>query len=35
MDVLRYGPEVEVVAPPALREAVGQRLRQAAAVYGA
>ena len=34
MDVLRHGPEVEVVAPLALREAVRERLRQAAARYG-
>lgn len=29
MDILKFGPEVEVVAPPALREAVAERLRQA------
>ena len=36
MDVLRHGPEVEVLAPPELREAVRERLRlrQARAVYG-
>jgi predicted DNA-binding transcriptional regulator YafY len=35
MDVLRQGDEVEVMAPPALREEVARRLRAAAAVYGA
>jgi len=34
MDVLRQGDEVEVVAPPALRDKVGARLRAAAAAYG-
>jgi predicted DNA-binding transcriptional regulator YafY len=34
LDVLRYGPEVEVLAPPELRETVRERLRQALAVYG-
>jgi len=34
MDLLRQGDEVEVLAPPALREKIGQRLRAAAAVYG-
>ena len=34
MDLLRQGDEVEVVAPPALREKVRQRLQAAAAVYG-
>ena len=34
MDVLRHGPEVEVLAPTELRAAVGERLRQARAVYG-
>ena len=34
MDVLRHGPEVEVLAPPELRAAVRERLRQARAVYG-
>ena len=33
MDVLRQGDEVEVVEPPALREAVKQRLQRAAARY--
>jgi len=34
LDVLRYGPDVEVVSPPSLRRAVAERLRAAAAVYG-
>ena len=34
MDILKFGPEVEVVAPPALREEVKQRLLAAAAIYG-
>jgi predicted DNA-binding transcriptional regulator YafY len=34
MDVLRQGPEVRVAAPPELVEAVQQRLRAAAALYG-
>ena len=34
MDILRHGPEVEVVAPPALREVVRQRLREATTLYG-
>lgn len=29
MDILKYGPEVEVVGPPELREAVRERLRNA------
>jgi predicted DNA-binding transcriptional regulator YafY len=33
MDILKFGPEVEVVAPPALREAVAERLRQALGHY--
>ena len=33
MDILRYGPDVEVIAPPELRQAVQQRLRAALAVY--
>lgn len=33
MDVLKYGPDVEVIAPPALRALVGKRLQQAAAHY--
>ena len=34
LDILRYGPEVEVLAPPELRKTVRERLRQARAVYG-
>jgi len=33
MDVLKYGPEVEVVDPPELRRAVAERLAEALAVY--
>ncbi|MGD9298563.1 MAG: WYL domain-containing protein [Thiohalocapsa sp.] len=33
MDVLKFGPEVEVVAPTGLREAVAERLRQALGLY--
>lgn len=33
MDVLRHGPDVEVVGPAALREAVKERLARAAALY--
>ncbi len=33
MDLLRQGDEVEVIAPPALRQKIGQRLKAAAAVY--
>lgn len=33
MDVLKYGPDVEVLAPDALREAVRARLREAALQY--
>ena len=33
MDILRFGPDVEVVGPPALREATQDRLRKAAALY--
>ncbi len=33
MDILRYGPDVEVLAPPALREAVAAKLRAAASLY--
>lgn len=32
-DILRFGPEVEVVEPPPLREAVAQRLQQAMQRY--
>lgn len=34
MDILRYGPEVEVVEPMALRMAVADRLKIALAQYG-
>ncbi len=34
MDILKYGPEVEVVAPEELRTAVAERLTMAAEVYG-
>jgi len=34
MDVLKYGPEAEVLAPPALRERAAKQLREAAAKYG-
>jgi predicted DNA-binding transcriptional regulator YafY len=33
MDVLKYGPEVEVLAPPELRTMVADRLRAATALY--
>ena len=33
MDILKYGPDVEVVEPKALRELVGERLRLAAGIY--
>ncbi len=33
LDILRYGPDVEVLEPPALRAEVAARLREAAAVY--
>ena len=33
MDILRYGPEVEVVSPDFLRHAVAESARQAAAIY--
>jgi len=33
MDILRYGPDVEVLGPPALRRKVQQRLLDAAARY--
>lgn len=33
MDILKYGPDVEVIAPPALREATLKRLKQATAIY--
>jgi len=34
MDVLRYGPDVEVLRPPGLRDKVRVRLRLAQGVYG-
>ena len=34
MDVMKYGADVEVLAPPSLRDAVATQLRAAAAVYG-
>ncbi len=33
LDILRFGPDVEVLEPPALREAVAARLREAVAGY--
>ncbi|NCC40610.1 MAG: YafY family transcriptional regulator [Gammaproteobacteria bacterium] len=33
MDILKYGPEVEVLAPAELRAAVAERLRASAALY--
>lgn len=33
MDILKYGPDVEVIAPPALRQAVARRVQEAAARY--
>ena len=35
MDILKYGPDVEVAGPEALRELVGERLRLAVGVYAA
>jgi predicted DNA-binding transcriptional regulator YafY len=34
MDILRHGPQVRVLAPPALQRLVAQRLAEAAAQYG-
>ncbi|HET6629239.1 MAG TPA: WYL domain-containing protein [Woeseiaceae bacterium] len=34
-DILRYGPDVEVLAPKSLRRKVAERLREAAGQYGA
>lgn len=34
MDVLKYGPDVEVLEPPELREAVAKRLHTALLIYG-
>lgn len=33
MDILKYGPDVEVVAPPSLRETVAARLEAATSIY--
>jgi len=33
LDILRYGPDVEVLAPPELRQEVAERLQRAAAIY--
>jgi len=35
MDILRHGPNVEVLAPPTLRVSVGAALAKAAARYSA
>jgi predicted DNA-binding transcriptional regulator YafY len=35
MDILKYGPDVEVLSPPELREAVVQRIQETAAIYEA
>jgi predicted DNA-binding transcriptional regulator YafY len=34
MDILKYGPDVEVLAPDSLRRAVQNRIREMAAPYG-
>jgi predicted DNA-binding transcriptional regulator YafY len=34
MDILRYGPNVEVISPPELRNTVIERLRNAVSQYG-
>jgi predicted DNA-binding transcriptional regulator YafY len=34
MDILKYGPDVEVVSPKPLRRKVKQRLADAVARYG-
>ena len=34
MDILKYGPDVEVLGPPELREAVIRRVEETLAVYG-
>ncbi len=34
MEIGRYGPEVEVIAPEALRDKAAQRVREAAGLYG-
>lgn len=33
MDILKYGPDVEVIAPASLRRAVAEKLREAAKLY--
>ena len=33
MDILKYGPDVEVMEPPALRESIRKRLDAAAEKY--
>ncbi|MCP4045360.1 MAG: WYL domain-containing protein, partial [Gammaproteobacteria bacterium] len=33
MDIMRYGPEVEVISPDSLRKAVAESARKAAAIY--
>ena len=33
MDIMRYGPEVEVISPDSLREAVAKSAKEAAAIY--
>jgi proteasome accessory factor C len=33
LDIQKYGPDVEVIAPPELRQAIAQRLKAAAAQY--
>jgi predicted DNA-binding transcriptional regulator YafY len=35
LNIPRYGPDVEVLAPKSLRRKVAERLRAAAAQYGA
>jgi proteasome accessory factor C len=34
MDILKYGPDVEVLGPPALRELVRERLAEGVRIYG-
>ena len=34
MNILKYGAEVEVLGPPALRDEVADALRAACGVYG-
>ena len=33
MDLLKYGPDAEVVSPPSLRKLIRQRLQQALQIY--